>query len=199
MEQWLLHFSYAGILLVILASGAGLPLPEELPLLVAGALCARGLADVWVMGPMCLTAVVGADVMLYWLGRRYGHHVPQLPLLRRFLTPAHLARAERAFHEHGGKTLLVVRFLPGIRTPVLFTAGIFRIPFWKVLLVDGGAAAVTVPVVMALGWVFGNHIAAIVQRLLEVKLAAGGVLVALGALALGVRWVRRRRVASSRQ
>ncbi|MCC7406899.1 MAG: DedA family protein [Phycisphaeraceae bacterium] len=158
MEQFLTHFSYAGILLVLLISGLGVPLPEDLPLLIAGALCAQGVASLELMLPLVFAAVVGADLMIYALGRRFGRHVPKLPMFRRFLDEAHLQKADRAFEKHGGKTLLVARFLPGVRTAVFFSAGACRIPWWKMLVFDGGAAMVSVPLLVMLGYFFANNI-----------------------------------------
>lgn len=161
MEQFLTHFSYLGILLVLLISGLGVPLPEDLPLLIAGVLCARGVASLELMLPMVFVAVVGADLMIYALGRRFGRHVPKMPMFRRFLDEAHLQKADRAFEKHGGKTLLVARFLPGVRTAVFFSAGTCRIPFWKMLVFDGGAAMVSVPALVMAGYFFSNNLEAV--------------------------------------
>ncbi|MCC7205121.1 MAG: DedA family protein [Phycisphaeraceae bacterium] len=158
MEQFLTHFSYAGILLVLLISGLGVPLPEDLPLLIAGALCAQGVASLELMLPLVFAAVVGADLMIYYLGRRFGRHVPKMPMFRRFLDEAHLQKADRAFEKHGGKTLLIARFLPGVRTAVFFSAGACRIPLWKMLVFDGGAAMVSVPLLVMLGYFFGSNL-----------------------------------------
>jgi membrane protein DedA with SNARE-associated domain len=155
--EWLFSFGgswavYAGVLGILLASGLGLPLPEDIPLLVGGVLCHMGHAELWIMIPSCTIAVFAADVMLYVLGRRYGHHVNRLPLLSAYLTEPRLAAAEIAFHRHGGKTLFVGRFLPGVRTAVFFTAGVFKIPFWKMLVVDGLASLVSVPALILAGY-----------------------------------------------
>ncbi len=109
------YMPYVVVLGLILLSGLGLPIPEDIPLILAGYLCypGHGYADPWVLFPLTFLAVVGADVMVFVLGRRYGHHVPKLPLMRRFLTEKRLARTERLLHTHGGKFLFVARFMPG--------------------------------------------------------------------------------------
>lgn len=158
MQSFLTHFTYAGIVIVLLASGFGLPIPEDIPLITGGYLCYQGLANIWIMTPIAFTAVVLADCIVYWLGRRYGHHVPRLPLLNKYLSPQRLAKAEAAFHEHGGKTLFTARFLPGLRTATFFTAGTFRIPFWKFLAFDGFAAILSVPTITLAAYFFGEQI-----------------------------------------
>jgi membrane protein DedA with SNARE-associated domain len=165
LTQFLAQFTYVGVFLVLLCSGFGVPIPEDVPLLLGGVMCSPVLAydmlgieplALAAMIPLCFVAVVGGDMTIYYLGRCYGHHVPKFPLVRRFLTPHRLQRAEEAFHRHAGKTLAVARFLPGLRTPAFFTAGTFRIPWWKMLAFDGGAAMVSVPLWVCAGYYLGQ-------------------------------------------
>ena len=144
------NFSYLGIGLVLLFSGF-MPFPEDVLLLTAGYLCAIGEAQYPIMAPLCVVGVIMGDFVLFWLGHRYGHHVPRIPLLRRIFSEKRLARAERAFNSHGGKAMILARFLPGLRAPTFFTAGVFRVLWWKFIVYYGCAAMVTVPIVVWLG------------------------------------------------
>ncbi len=155
MLEILSNFSYVGIALVLLFSGF-MPFPEDLPLLVAGYLCGIEEADLIIMIPLAVVGVVSGDFLLYWLGRKYGHHVPKLPIINRYLNEKRLRRAERAFNDHGGKTMVLARFLPGLRAPAFFTAGTFRVPLWKFVVYDGCVAVVTVPIVVTVGWWLGG-------------------------------------------
>jgi len=145
IEQLIQHLPYVGVVLILLAGGFGMPVPEDLPLIAAGYLCGVGKADITIMLPLTFSAVLGADLIVYFLGRKYGHHVPRLPLIRRYLSEERLAKAEISFHKHGGKTLFLARFMPGLRTPIFFSAGAFKIPSWKMILFDGVAALISVP------------------------------------------------------
>lgn len=162
MEEWLQQVGqqapYIVIVGVLIISGFGLPLPEDIPLLVAGYLCATGYARIEIMLPATFLAIVGADAMVYWLGRRYGHHVPKLPLLRRYLTPERVAKTEAKLHKHGGKFIFTARFLPGIRTAAFFSAGVFKVPYWKFFLYDGAAALISVPTIVLLAYYFGERV-----------------------------------------
>ncbi len=142
----------------LLASGFGVPLPEDIPLILGGYLAGQGLADPAIMFPGALFFVVGSDVLIYFLGRRYGHHVPKLPLLRRFLTPTRIRWAEIKLQQHGGKFIFVARFLPGARTAAFFAAGVFHMPFWKFLLYDGSAALISVPLILGLAFIFHEEL-----------------------------------------
>mgnify|MGYP003303698343 CR=1 FL=1 len=137
---------------LLLASGLGLPMPEDIPLLAGGILCHHGHASLIPMIILTFLFVLGADLMIFFLGRRYGHHVPRLPLLRYYLTEKRMVKAEGYFQRHGGKTLIAARFLPAVRAAVWFTAGACKISFWKMLLCDGIAALLSVPTLVLLGF-----------------------------------------------
>jgi membrane protein DedA with SNARE-associated domain len=189
LTEFLTKFTYLGIFLVLLGSGFGVPVPEDLPLLLGGMMCSPKLADellgidhlcLCIMIPLCFLAVVGGDLTIFFVGRHFGHHIPNLPLIRRFLTPARLQRAERAFERHGGKALIVARFLPGLRMPTFFTAGAFRVAPWKMLACDGGAALVSVPAWVCAGYLFGQYMNQIVHYFRWIGSAAAlAVLLAL--------------------
>lgn len=209
MEEWLhrniellaLHAgwmgAYIGVCGVLIVSGLGLPIPEDIPLLVGGMLCGLGMANIWVMVPLSFGAVVVADLMVFMMGRVYGHHVPRMPIVRRYLTPARLARAETSFHNHGGKTLFIARFLPGVRSAIFFTAGTFKIPMWKMIAFDGAAALLSVPTLVLVGYFGAAYFDKVVAFVERTQL--GVVIVAVVAIVGFVMWRlrRRRRVVAS--
>lgn len=158
MADFLAKFGYPAIALVLLASGLGLPLPEDIPLLTGGWLCGTGRAHLQFMIPMCLLCVVGGDSMTYALGRRYGHLVPKLPILRSYLSPQRLAQAQDMMQRYDGRTLFFARFLPGLRAPIYFSAGLCKVPFWRFLLFDGLAAIISVPTLILVAYYLSDHI-----------------------------------------
>lgn len=153
-----------------------MPLPEDLPLLFAGALCARGVCEPAAMLPMVLGVVLVSDTISYCLGRRFGHHLPRVPLLGRMLTEERLTRVEEAYHAHGKKTIFVSRFMPALRTPFFFAAGAVRIPYWRFILVDAIAAVFSVSLLVALGWAFAQHLPAVIEYVRRAKWVMWGVL-----------------------
>jgi membrane protein DedA with SNARE-associated domain len=176
------HTMAAVLLALLLVSGLGMPIPEDIPLLAAGYLCYLGRDEpgglsLWFMIPATFVAVLGADFLIYYLGRRYGHHLPKMRLLSRYLTPERLAQAQLKFHNHGGKTLFVARFMPGLRAPAFFSAGVFKIPFWKMLVFDGSAALISVPTLVLLAYIFGAQIAKVRKMAGQVQLAVAVAIV----------------------
>ena len=114
-----------------------------------------------------------------------------LPLLHEIISPARLEKAQQSFHNHGGKTLATARFLPGLRSAVFIAAGIFRIPLWKMLVFDGGAALVSVPLWVLAGYFFGEHIPQILEYARQVKEWLFGLVVAAIAATLLYGYLRR--------
>ncbi len=128
----------------LVISAFGFPIPEEVPIVTAGVLVGKEWDNPnswmkwWAMLPVCIAGVVVCDMILYFIGRRWG-----TKLLRRnwvqkhVLPPEKKEKIERNFHDYGIAILLVARFLPGIRTPIFLMAGLMKLPLRKFLLADG--------------------------------------------------------------
>src|SRR5215218_6530552 len=149
------HFSdygYIGIFLALLAAGCGFPLPEELPVIMAGIIVGHdGTTLKWyVMLPVVIGGVVLGDAFLYGMGRFWGERLLKLRWVQRTLVPPEKrAEIEKNFHDRGVMVLLFARLLPGIRTPIFVMAGVLRVPFGRFLLADGLYA---IPGVNVLFW-----------------------------------------------
>ena len=204
VETWLLDtshlVSYVAVALLLLSSGFGAPIPEDIPLLVGGWLCRQGQAHILVMLPLAWVFVLAGDCILYFLGRRYGPHVPRLPGLSRVLTEKRILSAEGFLESHGGKTLFVIRFLAMVRAAMWFAAGALKIPFWKFIAYDGAAALIFAPGYLLLGWFFAHQYEKIrdVTRAGQIALT----LVILAVIATLVIWQvlrRKRRKAAAEQ
>jgi len=124
-------------------------LPGDSLLFAAGALCARGdLAVGWLFMLLCLAAVLG-DTVNYSIGHLIGPRA--FHGQNRFFKREHLDRTHQFYVRHGGKTIVLARFIPIIRTFAPFVAGIGRMSYgrfviynvlggllWTVLFVFGG-------------------------------------------------------------
>lgn len=202
--EWLFHdipllVDQLGILLAVLcivlllAAGVGFPLPEDIPLLVIGYLCWRAAAPLWLMIPTALAAVLAGDLMLFTLGRRWGSQVSTLWPLGRLLTPPRLQRAAAYFQSHGGKTLFLARFLPGLRAPLFFSAGMCGVPLWKMLLFDGSAALISVPALILLAYFFATQLDRVRLWTHRAEMTALAIALAILAVLVAGRYLRRRR------
>lgn len=193
ITQFISQLTYIGVAAVLIASGFGLPVPEDLPLLLGGFMCAQeGGPELRYMLPLAFVCVIGGDLTVYILGREIGPKITASRFFGRFLTPRLLSKAQQMIDSHGGKILFAARFMPGLRTPIFFTAGTFKLPLWKMMLYDGTAALLSVPLLVMLGWYFHTKLDFVLKCVRDTTL---GVAVAI-ALAVGgiVFWkIRRKR------
>lgn len=162
-------------------------LPGDSLLFVVGTLAAGGLLDFGTAaGVLFVSAVVG-DSVNYAIGNAVGPRVYARPDSR-WLRQEHLARTRAFFERHGGKTIVLARFVPIVRTFAPFVAGVGSMHYRRFLAYNVFGAAVWVLLFMTAGVVFG--------RLPLVKdnltLIALGI-VALSLLPMGVHWLQARR------
>ena len=181
IQEFIEHFTYGGIFLVLVLAGLGAPIPEELPVLAAGALAREGVIRWWMALPLCVIGVVVGDVLLYSAGHHWGARLLRWRVVRGVLTEPREQRLAAAYQRHGVKIVLVARHVMGLRAAAFLTAGIVRLPFWKFLLVDAGAACVGVPMAFGLAYFFTDQLQTIVADVHRVErwlLLAGFVILA---------------------
>jgi membrane protein DedA with SNARE-associated domain len=194
LQELLERFTYLGILVTLLLGSLGVPIPEEMPIVAAGILSHEGLARWWLALPVCVLGVLSGDTVLYWAGRRWGERVLGWRVVRRVLTPPRAEWLETAYREHAMKTVAMARHVTGLRAAAFLTAGIARVPFWKFILADAAAAAVSVPLAFGLAYFFTHQIGAILADVHRVErwLALAGLVAVAGALVVyAARWNRR--------
>jgi membrane protein DedA with SNARE-associated domain len=185
--------AYLLVLSLLVGSGFGLPVNEDILLTVAAALTLRGVMEPWPLVAVAWVGVLCADGLIFHWGHRFGTQLLRHRLAARALPAARLQAMERAMLRWGPGFLFVVRFLPGVRTALLFAAGSMKIPYRQLFVFDGAAALIELPLlVWAVRYVGG--------RWEEILAALGrwqGVLLpVLGAFALALAvlaWIRMRR------
>ena len=129
-------------------------LPGDSLLFAAGALAAKEALDVRVLFLVLAVAAILGDSVNYWIGRSLGPRVFRENV--RFLNRKHLERTHRFYEKHGGKTILLARFVPIVRTFAPFVAGVGTMHygrFWAYNVVGG---LVWVGGFLLAGYWFGN-------------------------------------------
>jgi membrane protein DedA with SNARE-associated domain len=195
LAQFLSKFTYAAMLAALAAAGVGVPIPEDLTLLLGGGLAARGLTEFW---PTLLCGYFGVllgDVLIHHWGARVGPAAYGHKLVRKHLSAARQDKLRTHFARHGFLTVVVGRHTPMLRAPIFFLAGASRLRLWKFLLADAISSAVTVPIVVALGFYFGEHLEDIRGKLHQVEWIIAGAAVAAVVIWLVVRRRRQARPA----
>jgi membrane-associated protein len=130
-------------------------LPGDSLLFVTGALAAAGGMDIAVVIAVLVSAALCGDNVNYWIGRWIGPRVFHYKESRWF-NPKHLERARAFYERHGGKTIIIARFVPIVRTYVPFVAGVGAMPYLRFLSFSIVGALVWVISLCTLGYFFGN-------------------------------------------
>ncbi|AXI02893.1 DedA family protein [Aquirhabdus parva] len=148
---------YAAIFLIIFCE-TGLVFMPFLPgdnlLFAAGALAAIGQLDPWLISGVLGSAAIIGDSTNYWIGRKYGTRL--FSETRRFPSRKHLATAEAFFQKHGGKSVLIGRFMPFIRTFTPFVAGMSTMPYLRFLAFSVSGTILWVGTLVPAGYFLGQ-------------------------------------------
>jgi len=188
-------YGYIAVFLMLLLCGFGLPLPEDITLVTGGVIAGLGFANEHWMVVVGLAGVLIGDGATFTFGRLYGERVMRLPVFRRVLTPERIAQAQARLTRHGRWVMFVARFLPGLRTPVYFTAGMTRsVSYAKWFVMDGAAAVLSVPVWVYLGYYGARNFEWLFEMVKRGQYIILGTLLT-AALVVGVIWWRRRKLA----
>jgi membrane-associated protein len=130
-------------------------LPGDSLLFVTGALAAAGGMDIAAVMAVLICAALTGDNVNYFIGRWVGPRVFHYERSRWF-SPRHLARAHAFYEKHGGKTIILARFLPIVRTYVPFVAGIGSMPYARYIGFCVAGAVIWVVSLCGVGYFFGN-------------------------------------------
>ena len=153
-----------GILFLIVFAETGLVVTPFLPgdslLFAAGALGATGALDARVAAITLIIAAVLGNTVNYAIGRSAGARLIHLaqtdPRWRRWINPDYITRAHAFFEKHGGKAIVLTRFMPIVRTFVPFVAGAAAMPYGAFAFYNIAGGVAWVAVCLGAGYVFGN-------------------------------------------
>jgi membrane-associated protein len=165
LDQHLFQFSrdhgdwmYALLFLIVFCE-TGLVFTPFLPgdslLFVAGTLAGAGALNVHLLVVLLVIAAVAGDSLNFSIGRWLGPRVFRMEDSW-FLNRAHLDRANAFYHRHGGKTIVIARFVPIVRTYAPFVAGVGAMDYRRFLGFNVGGALLWVVLLCYAGYLFGN-------------------------------------------
>lgn len=151
--------SYFGIILFLVLTGCGMPIPEEVAIVLAGVLSAEGHLVPSIALAACLVGAVLGDSIMYGIGYRWGNQLLRVnPRLGQLLEGENHKHFQQEIDRHGLKVMMLSRFMVGVRGPVYVAAGAVRMPYRKFLLCDVICATVTVGFFFALSYQFGDEV-----------------------------------------
>jgi membrane-associated protein len=146
------------ILFLIIFCETGLVVTPFLPgdslLFAAGTFAALGALDLRLLVPLLIVAAVVGDTLNYWVGAYIGPRAFEGNL--RFLRKEHLDRTRAFYDRHGGKTIILARFVPIVRTFAPFVAGVGTMSYPRFITYNVVGAVLWVGLLVLAGFFFGN-------------------------------------------
>lgn len=188
LDDW----GYLAVGGLVFVEDFGVPVPGETVLIAAAVYAGAGKLNIFLVAGIALAAAVVGDNVGYAIGRTGGHR-----LVRRYgryvlLTPARVAKAESFFMRHGGKVIVIARFVDGLRQINGIVAGMAGMAWRRFLAFNVLGAGLWVGTWVVLGGFAGQNVDIIYPAIQRVELyllgAAAGLL-----LAVLVRHLCRRR------
>jgi len=162
--NWLANDSgfgtYLAVFIMLLLGGIGFPIPEDVPIALAGIAVSKSIVSIPYMFLVCYIGVLVADQVLYVLGYYFGNKLlsrmtsPDGSLFS-FVTEERLEEIREGLRRKRFLYILLGRHFYPFRTATFLAAGALRIPFFEFLLSDMLAATISVSVVMFIGWLIG--------------------------------------------
>ena len=152
------------ILFLIIFCETGLVVTPFLPgdslLFAVGALAAItpqpgtfGL-NIWVLLITLIIAAILGDSVNYWIGKMFGDKLPQK--FPRLIKPQHLQKTHDFYERYGGKTIIIARFVPIVRTFAPFVAGIGKMTYSRFMGYNVSGALLWIGLLLPAGYFFGN-------------------------------------------
>ena len=178
----LAQYSYPAMFILLVASGMGAPLSEDLILLGTGGLVARGLAHPGPAIAVCYAGLLVGDLTLFTIGRKLGKKAMGSKRLSRVFSPERRASVEQRLAKWGPLAIFGARFVPGARAATFACSGALGVPVKRFFFADAIAGAIWVPAVVIAGQAF---LPALVAHPLRVV----GVVAALAVVILIVRQI----------
>lgn len=130
-------------------------LPGDSLLFAAGAIAALGSLNVWfVLGLLVAAAIVG-DTVNYAIGKFFGQKIVDHPRVP-FINQEHIDKTEQFYKKHGGKTIVMARFVPIIRTFAPFVAGVGKMDYGHFITYNVVGGIMWVTLFTLAGYFFGN-------------------------------------------
>lgn len=163
--------------------------PGDTLLFIAGALCAVGQMNLPILMLLLTTAAILGNTLNYWIGEAIGQRVFTHDY--RWLNKDALRRTHEFFEKHGGKTIVLARFVPVVRTFAPFVAGVSDMTHTRFQLYNITGALLWVVALTVAGYIFGNNT---LVRENFTAIVLFGVGVAVVPMALSAVWKLSRRM-----
>lgn len=164
-------------------------LPGDSLLVIAGLYAAQGSLDVWALNALLAPVAILGDATSYWIGSRAGTRLSSAAPSR-ILKPAYLDAARAFYERHGGKAIVLSRFMPLVRTFVPVVAGAARMPYRRFFAFNVIGAVAWVGSMTATGYLLGTRFPLVIQHLEKVIIGVVVLSIAPAIVRVAQAWLR---------
>ncbi|MBP6861099.1 MAG: DedA family protein [Neisseriaceae bacterium] len=130
-------------------------LPGDSLLFMAGSIAALGEMNIYLMMSLLIVAAILGDTVNYAIGNALGAKLFSNPNSKIF-KQSHLTKTHAFYEKHGGKTIIIARFVPIVRTFAPFVAGMGKMSYRKFITYNVSGAVIWVLLFATAGYLFGN-------------------------------------------
>jgi membrane protein DedA with SNARE-associated domain len=180
VERWMgTDWGYGVLFGLLLSCGLGVPLPEDIPLLLAGYFVANGQMNLFFAAVCAWCGIIGGDCILYSLGRLLGLEITKVPVIGRHISKDRLEKVHVLFEKYGVWVVAIGRLFAGIRGAMVVTAGAIRFTFLHFIIADGLAAIVSGGLFIGLGYMGGKRLGTLENIKMKIEHSQRMVLIVL--------------------
>jgi membrane-associated protein len=195
LTEYIISYGYLVMTLVVFTETGlliGFCLPGDSLLITAGIFAANGTLSLWQINAYLIPAAIIGDSVGYWIGLKTG---PKIFTRKKSLlfNPKHVQEAHEFYERHGGKTIVLARFVPIVRTFAPLVAGIGRMDYRKFLAYNVFGGIGWVAGMSIIGYVFGTQFPKAVSKLEYIIVVVAFVSVLPAAIPIARRWLKARK------
>jgi membrane protein DedA with SNARE-associated domain len=137
---------------LLLLSGVGIPLGEDIIIIPAGMIVAHGEMPLFPTLLAAYAGVVSGDLLWFFVCSKFGTRILHKRWFKRFIHPKRMLQAKYQFDKRGAWVIVLARFIPASRTTTITVAGLMHMPFIKVATPTLICCLITVPMQLFAGW-----------------------------------------------
>jgi len=162
MTDWLLAqqglYVYILLFLALMGGAVGAPIPEDAPLLIAGYLIYTKSAAPLIILLVCYGTILLGDLVIFLIGRKLGPRLFSLGWMKKRMPPSRIRRMKLNLEKRSLLMIFLARHLFYLRTITFLTCGAVKMRPERFILADACAALVSVPLMLSIGYLGGEHL-----------------------------------------
>ncbi len=175
MTEWLFGIEnpvtiYLVLFALLLLGAIGFPMPEDLPLLFGGVYSASGKLDIWHTMIICYAGVVLGDLIIFAVGRKLGPSLFEKEWFKKKVARHKMKRLRLKLEKRSLWMIFMARHLFYLRTATFLICGAVKMRWTRFILADCGAALISVPLMVFIGYKFAEQYDTLVALMDEAKL-----------------------------